>query len=701
MLETDLVPNAYGDAGNSVHKTMERYLKDRSVSYDEIFYNFWYNRYKVPTLRTFNGEMLDYETYRAMLFNCVKFTDSLEGNITPEKTVSINLQEVGGFVAMGYIDIFIEKDGEIYIADYKTDKRNDYEYHKFQRLFYSWLVWRKYGKLPVKATWYYSRYDNTQEDSFTLEEVKELDTQIIKDLKDIEQKGEDINNYEVGDYDTGFNVYKTACEYEVMRRKDKSGEMTSLYNHKITQKKTIEIVVSGTFCMITTKLPDKLLNGIDKVLSYEQKNAYFIKKNTNFQYDGIVHLFNKNKQTFRTGLLNDVVRIIRQYNNYYKEDYVITFKDRRQNTPRIKTPSELIDIELRDYQVEAVESFLKNKYAVVKLKTGQGKSLVGAEIVRRVGLKTLWIINKKILVEQTKEVFEMVFGQEIGTITEGKVDIKDITIATYQTLVRKKEELVDYFQDIGLLINDETHGAGANSVKHIVKYCINTKYRLGLSATPDLKENWLEVKGITGGICYELAEDDDRNKNFLAEAEIKFLEFDDSMFSTDGEYNDKYREYIVNNPKRNYHIEKILEEHKGKNILIVTKMIEHANNLSKEFKIPMLIGKTTKDNRLEIIEGFKKGGFVAVGSISIISEGWDVPNLDVVIQASAPASPVRTIQTIGRALRKHPDKKKAYYYDFVDKGDKLFRYASYKRIKYLRNEGHEVNIIKEEKDKKT
>ena len=680
---TDKVPQAYGSAGKAIHETCEAYILNKNINIEKYFNQKWFYEHTPHTKGTFDNKPLEYEVYRKILFNCINFINTLKGDITPEEKINVYLSEFDNFLFTGYLDFVIRNNGEVFIGDFKSDKKYDYEYHYFQRLTYTWLYWKKHGVIPKKTTWYYGRFDKVQEDSFTIVDIKEFEEQLFKDLRDIESYGTDINKYPIGNYDTLFNAYKSLCLKELERRLEK--------------KLKVVIQLSGAYCKLQGEhIPRELIERLDKELSYEKDGAHFIKQNTGHQYDGVVHLFNVNKMIFLTGLANDVVRIILKYceEKGLKLEYKI--KDIRKETTKVKMSDKLIDMELRDYQEEAVESFMKKKYGIVKAKTGLGKTVIAVECTRKVGLRTLWIINKKILVEQTKEVYEELLGKEIGLITEGKIDIKDITIATYQTLVRNKEKLTPYFRDVGFLINDEVHGAGAKSVKQIARLCTNTKYRLGLSATPNMKTNWLEVKGVTGDICYQMDDNDERNKTFLSDCEIKFFDLNDKIFKPDDNmtYHEQYSFYIANNDIRNLFIRSLIDKHKGQNILIVTRLIEHAESLAEELNIPILIGKTTKEVREKIVSKFKEGNFVCVGSISIISEGWDVPNLDVVIQASAPASPVRTIQTIGRGLRKHPDKEKAYYYDFVDSAGKLFKFASYKRIKYLRNEGHNVDVVK-------
>ena len=60
--------------------------------------------------------------------------------------------------------------------------------------------------------------------------------------------------------------------------------------------------------------------------------------------------------------------------------------------------------------------------------------------------------------------------------------------------------------------------------------------------------------------------------------------------------------------------------------------------------------------------------------------------------AAANKGDVKTIQVLGRVLRRLKGKKDAYYYDFIDES-RFFRLASYARKKALLKEGHTVEVI--------
>ena len=671
---TDWTPDVYGKIGNIVHSALENRINNKDFSCEDYFIEQWYKQ-KIETLSGIYGSKPKQEKYLQILRRGVKYVDLLLDNydkVIAEERFDF---EFNGIHVKGFIDVIAIKNNVVYLFDWKTDSDNNYEKHKKQRLFYSWAYYKIYEKVVDTAKWIYLSKGETQQDSFSLTDLLKFEKELKKDIDLIKKWGNDINNYPIGDIDSPFNAYKTLCENERERRNNN----------------TLTIIFRADKCKIKEPLHSDLNKLLSKKLSYEKKDAVFIRKNSN--WDGIVRLYSEKTQTFPTGLLSDVIGIIREYDSNIK----VVYENIIQKTDDLKFTEQLKNIQLRDYQLEAVDTFQRKRRGIIKMFTGMGKTITATEIIRRVGKKTLWIINRKLLAEQTQKNISETLGVEVGLISEGNIDIKDVTVATYQTLTSKKEQLKDYFKTLGFVVVDEVHGASAKSVKEILKYCINTTYRLGLSATPDLKEDWLEVKGLIGPIVYEL-KDESVKKSFLTNAEIIFYRLDDEKYSIKADYADSYNNYIVYNDIRNDKIIELVKKHNNK-ILVMTKSLEHAKLLFDKIKsegldVALLIGDTDRKQRDEIVYKLNNNdSFVVVATYSIVSEGWDVPALNVVINATALSSDIRAIQSLGRVLRKSDNKRIAYYYDFIDYNVYYFRLASKSRVDALKQENNKINIL--------
>ena len=117
--------------------------------------------------------------------------------------------------------------------------------------------------------------------------------------------------------------------------------------------------------------------------------------------------------------------------------------------------------ELRDFQKPIVEKFIKHARkhggGLLELHTGAGKTVIGLNILAKLGVKTLIIVHKEFLLRQWIERIEQFLpGARVGKIQANVVDVedKDIVIGMLQSLSMK-----DYpdklFQEFGFTAYDE------------------------------------------------------------------------------------------------------------------------------------------------------------------------------------------------------------------------------------------------------
>jgi len=219
----------------------------------------------------------------------------------------------------------------------------------------------------------------------------------------------------------------------------------------------------------------------------------------------------------------------------------------------------------------------------------------------------------------------------------------------------------------------------------------------------------MAINAVTAYPCYKIGAAELIEKGFLAKPKIQFIrnfvekkdiEEMDSMVETDGlineseSYPEAYRVYILENKKRNKAIIDIVNKRKGKKILILVKLIKHGEFLSEKLNAPYLNGASKKEERKKLLEDFTNNNLnVLIGTISIFSEGIDIPKLEIIMNVSGNKSDIKSIQVLGRVLRNHTKKTACEYIDFIDVGSEFFRKASLSRINAFRKEGHEVKYI--------
>ena len=144
--------------------------------------------------------------------------------------------------------------------------------------------------------------------------------------------------------------------------------------------------------------------------------------------------------------------------------------------------------EPRDFQKEIIDIFIKKGNGLICVPCGFGKTVLSLNIAIRLKRRFLIIVDKEFLMNQWKsEIENFIDGARVGILQANKVQMEadkyDITICMIQTICRR-EFPDNFFDQYGFTIFDECHHLGAAYFCKALKK-IQTKYMLGLSATPD------------------------------------------------------------------------------------------------------------------------------------------------------------------------------------------------------------------------
>ncbi|NKB87072.1 MAG: hypothetical protein GKS06_02470 [Acidobacteria bacterium] len=141
--------------------------------------------------------------------------------------------------------------------------------------------------------------------------------------------------------------------------------------------------------------------------------------------------------------------------------------------------------ELREYQIEALDGLLQRRCAMLVSPTGSGKTVMLAGIVARLQLSALVLVHTLELLRQARTELAKWLGVEVGVIGGGQHDVRDVTVATLQTLVRR--DLSDLAPRFGVVLVDETHHAPARSCFRVLAE-LPGAHRYGVTATPWRKD---------------------------------------------------------------------------------------------------------------------------------------------------------------------------------------------------------------------
>ena len=341
-------------------------------------------------------------------------------------------------------------------------------------------------------------------------------------------------------------------------------------------------------------------------------------------------------------------------------------------------------MQLRYYQSAAIESawesLRREENPVVQLPTASGKSLVIAELSRRIlerGGRVLNATHNMELVGQNAAEFQGLTGVEPGVLCAGleRTDKgHDVLFASVQSLYKPAQR--GEIPPFDLIQIDECHLV-ANKDSKAKFYptlfrCFPDAQRIGYSATPS--RSGIPVYGegkFFSECCYEVSVLELVHDGFLSplvgvnaavQLDIKKLktiagEFDQR--SVEEQETDAWLRAVIASVKE-------LAEGR-KHIAVFCPTVKVAKNAARLFSEANLVAdwvaaETT--DRDEKIVAWKAGKFPVMTSVNILSTGFNFPALDVIVCIRPTKSQELWQQILGRATRIAPGKKNALLLDY-------------------------------------
>jgi len=330
--------------------------------------------------------------------------------------------------------------------------------------------------------------------------------------------------------------------------------------------------------------------------------------------------------------------------------------------------------ELRPYQAQFVDKAIIAKGGVMVAATGAGKTVSGIALASRLKQRTLILVKSKDLATQWIDAIQQFTGidiEKIGLIGNGKkTEGEKFTVGLTQTLSKRDLSVLNY----GLVIADECHNLPASQAFSVMNG-LNCKYRYGLSATPQRRDNMeFMIHGAIGDICAEIKQNQLKGK--VLPVYIKAMQHD---FNADVESWSEFLGVLVDDESRNLKIiNHAINASKTMGTVILCAQVRHCELLEsmcrdRDTNALVLHGQLPAKVRAERMAKAQDAQLI-IGTLSLLSEGIDLPHLSALI-FGAPVSAVidkenpaatRLIQSIGRCRRPYPNKSKAYVLDIVD-----------------------------------
>ena len=367
---------------------------------------------------------------------------------------------------------------------------------------------------------------------------------------------------------------------------------------------------------------------------------------------------------------------------------------------------------VRDYQVKAFITAVRNKRMLLLSPTGSGKSLIQYLILRYLQgkgyKKGLLIVPTTSLVEQMYSDFES-YGYDASKYAHRQYSGKDkhtdkfLTITTWQSIYKNSP---DYFEQFDFVLGDEAHQFKAKSFVTIMTALKNATYRIGCTGTIDgTLTHKLVLEGLFGPLYQTTSTAKLIENKQLADFRIKCLVLkhpDEACKLSKGWDYQAEINYIVSSKSRNEFIRNLALSVEGNSLILFNLVEKHGKQLYKLIKeksgnrhVFFVYGGTDVEVREQVRSiTEKENGAIIVASYGTFSTGINIRNLHNVIFASPSKSRVRNLQSIGRGLRLGDNKTEAVLYDIADD----FRIGKHVNFT-LKHFGERVKMYDEEKFK--
>ena len=336
-------------------------------------------------------------------------------------------------------------------------------------------------------------------------------------------------------------------------------------------------------------------------------------------------------------------------------------------------------MELRPYQIEAVDSILKSwedgkNKVVLSMATGVGKTVVFSKVVEKRttnGSRALIIAHRDELLTQAVDKIKLTTDIDSAMEKASSTGVgsdKKVVVASVQTLSNDKRLYKypsDYFETI---VVDEAHHTLADSYLKILNH-FDTAKVLGVTASCDRGDK-RSLGEYYEAIAYEYGMRQAIKDGYLSpiKAQMIPLELDISNVSL------SKGDYALNEvgsaltPYLNQIALEMVKYCQSRKTVVFLPLVKISQDFCELLNLHGLsaveVNGNSKD-REKILQDFHNGEYQVLCNSMLLTEGWDEPAVDCIVILRPTKVRALYQQMVGRGTRLYPGKKDLLLLDFL------------------------------------
>lgn len=372
--------------------------------------------------------------------------------------------------------------------------------------------------------------------------------------------------------------------------------------------------------------------------------------------------------------------------------------------PTSTGPRFFAEITPRPFQQRILEALQASRQRgqtrnLVVAATGTGKTVIAALDYRHQALSLsdnptlLFVVHRKEILQQALDCFRNVlrdqnFGELLvdGLVPEGWRHV----FASVQSLNRLQPWLRLGNQHFSHVIVDEAHHGVANSYRPLFDH-LQPKLLLGLTATPERMDGSSILPDFDGEISAEIRLPEALADKLLCPFHYfgvtDNIDLSGELFWRNGRYSSDALEQVLTGDdiRAKQRVDLILKalqryqpELESVRGVGFCAGVKHAHYMAEHFKkagisAAVLLGNTSREDREQNLRLFRSGEVSFLFTVDVLSEGVDIPEINLVLFLRPTESLTVFLQQLGRGLRHAPGKDCLTVLDFVGQTHRRYR----------------------------